>query len=644
MSKFFFLFSLILFIHPSKGFSQHAEFPEIGKYSDEELTMTECSFDKDADAVILLDAAIVNYDDDYHMVTDHRVRIKILNERGFKWSNVSIPFYSKDKFERIFSIEGLTYNYNGFGQATEIIHLEKKQVFTEKVNDLYSRIVFAMPGVKKGSIIEYKYTSVMESYGGLRNWMFQTSAPTIKSFYDLTIIPNVQFTYLVTKNQSFPIKIVPNRAGGGIYFEMNNLPGLIDEPYMNALKDYKQRVEFQLTGIKNMFGDTKSMNETWFQIAKSLDEDKDLGSAMRKDLPGMDAIKSLLTDETTATQKIKKLYNYIQTNFAWDNYDSRYATDGLKKIMEKKVGTSGDLNLLLVNLLQLNDIEAYPLLVADRGYGNVDPKNPILNRFNKVAAYAIADGKTFILDVTEKYCPAELIPYSLLNTYALIINRNTREVIRITSGVQSYSSNIRVTSALDKDGVLNGTSIIRNTGYARPYYAQLIKEDNNRTFIKKNLEEANQDISVSNFSYTGSENDADSLLFNFNFKKDYNSTGGFVLLNYNLFAGQGKNPFTREYRFTDINFGYTFSIFCEHEIELPKGASVPDPLPDKTIETPKKEMTVSRLISVEGNKLNIKLIFRSTKSLFGVIEYEMLREFFSRMTLLLNEPLPIKLN
>ena len=58
------------------------EFPEFGSFSDEEKKLKQCSFDPEAEAIILLDKAVVNYDDEYHMITERRIRIKILNEKG----------------------------------------------------------------------------------------------------------------------------------------------------------------------------------------------------------------------------------------------------------------------------------------------------------------------------------------------------------------------------------------------------------------------------------------------------------------------------------------------------------------------------------------------------------------------------------
>src|SRR6187402_1739647 len=153
-----FLF-ILLCISLSQLYAQ-SELPAMGFYSEEERNLSVCAFDKDAEAVVLLDHAVSDHDEDYNLITTRQ---------------------------------------------SETFKLNKNQVFTEKVNDYFSLIKFALPAVKAGSIIEYTYTSVMKSYSGLDNWIFQSDIPTLKSLYHLTVIPTAEFTYVVSKKEEYPI-------------------------------------------------------------------------------------------------------------------------------------------------------------------------------------------------------------------------------------------------------------------------------------------------------------------------------------------------------------------------------------------------------------------------------------------------------
>src|SRR4030095_7085272 len=123
------------------------DFPEFGKFTAEEVSLKQCSFAPEAEAIILFDKAVVNHDDDYHMITERRIRIKILNEKGIDRANIIIPFYHKDDFEYITRVQAYTFNYDASGNQS-ISEVEKKSIYTEKQNSYYSLIKFAMPAVK----------------------------------------------------------------------------------------------------------------------------------------------------------------------------------------------------------------------------------------------------------------------------------------------------------------------------------------------------------------------------------------------------------------------------------------------------------------------------------------------------------------
>lgn len=635
-----FLFILLFYI-PLLQLNAQIDPPEMGFYSEEERNMTTCEFDKDAEAVVLLDHAFSDHDAQYHLITTRRIRIKILTDKGIEQGNIVIPFWSKDKFETIYNIEGITYNWNATTRQSEIFKLDKKQIFTEKIDDRFSQVKFALPAVKAGSIIEYTYTSTVEHYGGLRDWIFQSDIPTVRSSYRLTVIPTAEFAYVVSKKDDYPIIVKPIEGTGTIYFEMNNIAGLGFEPYMNAANDYLQRVEFQLAGYTNAGGVQIKTNDTWGKIAREMDDYVGLGRAIKKELPGTDAVALLIANENTQRDKLKKIYEYVQSNYTWNGINTKYTSEPLKKIIESKTGTSGELNLLLTNLLRIFDIEAYPMLAAERSFGNVNPDIPLIDRFNKTVVFAIADGKTFILDVTQRYSPYYLVPYPLLNTYALIINSKTKELVRIKAGAQLYNSVINVSSKMDAKGVMTGHVKIRNTQYAIPYYQARVK-NGIKDLVKEFPEMESENPGLSDYKSNIIRGTFDTLMYEFDFANDFSDGSDFILLKCNLFAGISKNPFTKDIRFSDINFGYPCSIVLQQELELPEGFKTDLP-EDKTVYTPESDITAVRNVERKGNTVIIKINFLLNTTFYPASGYNVLKKFYKEMQTLLDEPITIKI-
>ena len=80
-----------------------------------------------------------------------------MKEKGIEYGNIQIPYYSKDNFENVQAIGGLPWTPINMPVIKE---LKKSDIFRQTINDRVSVVKFALPNVKVGSIIEYKYESI----------------------------------------------------------------------------------------------------------------------------------------------------------------------------------------------------------------------------------------------------------------------------------------------------------------------------------------------------------------------------------------------------------------------------------------------------------------------------------------------------
>lgn len=109
------------------------EFPDFGIINNEERDLKQCTFDKDANAVVLLHEAFSDYDDQHQLITVHHIKIKILKEKGIESANVSIPFYRSNDFEQITMVEGMTINMVDNNPVQT--KLDRKSIYTKKTNE-----------------------------------------------------------------------------------------------------------------------------------------------------------------------------------------------------------------------------------------------------------------------------------------------------------------------------------------------------------------------------------------------------------------------------------------------------------------------------------------------------------------------------
>ncbi|HEV7620500.1 MAG TPA: DUF3857 domain-containing protein, partial [Flavisolibacter sp.] len=236
----FFLTALLIsfFIHAHAQSDAQSEFENgFGVFSQEEINYKQCPFDKNADAVVFFDKGITNYDDERKMLTYKRVRMKILKEKGVAKGDLKIYYYSDNHFESIRNIDAMVLSTDDHNNQV-ITRLNKNNIFDRKLNAYYSEITIALPNIKPGSIIDYRYLSEKNNYGGLKNWIFQSDIPVLLSSYNLTIVPNHEFAYSVKKSPSLPIDIKTDASEGRVSFTMKDIPGLRDEAYMGSEKDY----------------------------------------------------------------------------------------------------------------------------------------------------------------------------------------------------------------------------------------------------------------------------------------------------------------------------------------------------------------------------------------------------------------------
>lgn len=617
------------------------DFPEYGVIPAQEIQMKECPFDTEADAVVLVHEATADHDQQYKLITNHRVRIKILREKGMEYADIRIRFYSKDNFENIDLVRGKIYNDNGSG-GIQFEELQNKAVYKKNINKYYSEVVFTFPSVKVGSIIEYTYRSTMENYGGLDDWQFQQNIPVMRSKYSVVVIPNYEFTYKVQKREDYEVKITPEKGTGRISFEMKNIPGLRDEPYMDARKDYLQRVIFQLSAYTGTF--TKKFTNTWPDMIRELNQHSNFGNQIGKNLSGSESFIAALKTEASQTSILHKVFDYVRSNIAWNGFTGIYSSDGIKTVWSKKTGHSGEINLILISLLKEAGIEAYPMLVSERDHGRVNRDYPFLEQFSTVYTFAVADGKKFYLNAVDKATPAHMIPLDILNTTALVVNKKSGGLIEINDDKFEYRDYINITGTITPDGKIKGEVFLSSMDYSRIERLDAYKNRNSRYL--KSFTGSEGTIIIDSFKTINEDVDTLPLQHRFKFNCGLNATGNYTMIPTSFFSELKENPFLSNVRFSNINFGYRQSINLNYFLTLPEGTNV-DNLP-KSIKLVNADRSINFTRTVIYDEKKRGLISRITitlnKSQYDAEEYEALREFYKKMFDYLEEQIVIKKN
>jgi len=612
-----------------------ANLPEFGVFTTQEKTMTGVDFDKGAEAVVIFDIGRAGNNDDYSLVVERRIRLKVLKEKGKERGNIEIPFFSKDNFENIVNIEGVVYSVDENGSPV-ITELKKADIYKQKENDRISMIRFAMPNVQVGSIIEYRYQSNNQHYGGLEDWFFQRDIPTMYSSFFLSVPANLEFTYNVHKSLDLPIKIDNQTKNGSVKFEMSNIAGLGDEPFMDAAKDFLQYVEFKFSGYMSRSGGKINYMSTWKESARELMTQNYFGSQLDKKLSNTDELIAGFKAIEPEEKRIEAIKQYIFKNISWNGYKLKFIDNSLKEVWEKKKGNSGEINLLMANLMRGSNLKAYPLLVSERKNGLVGTDFPILSQFNKTLVYIEAGGNKYVVDGTDEYTPIKLVPENVLNTKGFLVDVKEARVIDLNDEKYTRNNMINVVYEITGNNQLKGEAVTTSADYARIDRGRFYKQNKDK-FVGRYFVSQYPGLSIDSFAVQQLDDELAPLEQYISFSAPLQSNGDYKLLPINQFTGLEVNPFLNDNRFSTINFGNKQNLNIIEQFVLPDNMK-PEALPESVVlYMPEKSMVFGRTVSLDEGIVTVQLSLKINRPVYKASEYVVLKEFYKKMFAYLDE-------
>jgi transglutaminase-like putative cysteine protease len=425
---------------------------DFGKINIEEVSKTTYDLDKTAEAVVLYDIgnAFFSWDDDngFIIIFERSTKIKILSKAGFKYGEIEIPYYKeKQKAEEVYDIEAYTYNQeNGLPKISK---LDKDNIFNEKTSGNWYNKKFAMPDVKEGSVIEFRYKIESPYFFNFRDWSFQSKIPEVYSEFTFRMIPFYEYHCILQgaakcDYSKSEVGVEKKRIGEIEYkektfvFGMRNVPAFRDEDYITSVNDYIMKMEFQLAVVYYMTGTKQEIITTWPAYIKELSKMDEFGSYMKSvSKSSEDILNSLGISAQPNPEKAKTIFNFVKSNYSWNSSSGKYASQTGKEFMKTKTGNSADINLFLCALLNEAGIQSYPVLLSTRSHGKIRVDYPFEKFINYVIVSARIDSANVMLDATEPLGSFGLLPARCINEKGLIVNTEKTEWTPLVDDVHS---------------------------------------------------------------------------------------------------------------------------------------------------------------------------------------------------------------
>ena len=296
--------------------------------------------------------------------TTHQV-VKLLNERGIqKYGDVAIPYQPNS--------QNIGINIARTIKPDGTVHLPPDEAFNDVTPpgllsyNLYSDQmwrVISMVGLEPGVCIEYQVTleDKLANVTGNKTWItggynFQSSEVTLETTFALRVPKDYDIQW---KTDNFELEpMVSDEEDNVVLYiwQSGEMPALKLEEGMPHINDIAPRLRY-------------SSIETWDDVYKWY---KELANGRYTPDEHIQAtVEKLTVNLSTDEAIVRKLYHFVAKKIRYvgielgqSAYQPSYATE----VLQKQYGDCKDKTTLLISMLNIAGIKAYPVIVSTSPY------------------------------------------------------------------------------------------------------------------------------------------------------------------------------------------------------------------------------------------------------------------------------------
>lgn len=299
--------------------------------------------------------------------------------------------------------------------------------------------IISFPQIEEGSIIEYRFTKhsikLLAQNEFFTKYYLQTAEPILLQTCAVTFPKSRKIhVKLLGGTQGMRIPDPETMVTGNektIKWEIRNTPEALQEEEMPPWDEVIPQIWV-------------SSFESWTEIhawLETLYEEK-----MKPDKAIADKVNELIRDRRNGREKAKAIYDWVVTNIryvALEYGEGGFEPHVVSDVFKNRYGDCKDQTCLLVSMLRLANVEAYPVLIGT--YTAPFASDIPMPQFNHCIGVTKLDGEYLFLDPISETCPFGYLPVSnqerttmvfLDNDYKFVktplfkpeINKETREM------------------------------------------------------------------------------------------------------------------------------------------------------------------------------------------------------------------------
>lgn len=396
-----------------------------------ELNMKNYSKDTSAAAIVLSEVGISSFEVLNHklkIIFTYHERIKIFKRDGFDAGTIIIPLnIRKEEHEVVADLKAQTFNLGADGSILTS-KLQSKDIYQENQSKYLDRLKFTFPNLREGSVIELSYRIYTPFIYNLRPWTFQSDIPKVQCEYQTEIPELLAYNqhlsgYLSLSNRIRNLTPAFYDLGDKMPYDriensffMKDVPAFKKESYMADESNFVSIMQFQLATIQSNSAPQKEINTDWKQSTQEMLEEDQFGLQIKraKDIfkHKTDSIKKAIPDRLSQSNAI---YTFIKGAAVCNKHDALFTDKGVKSAFEKKSGNTAEFNLALIGALRGMGLNAEPIILSTRDQSYPNLYYPNLEEFNYVICQLKIDSMVYLLDASSKEYEFGTIPQKCIN-------------------------------------------------------------------------------------------------------------------------------------------------------------------------------------------------------------------------------------
>ena len=624
-------------------------FPEVATTNDH-LLMTRYAPDTTANALVLFEKGKAEIKKDAYGVThvffEHYVKIKIFNKTGMDKSVIEIPLYRSSNGKNKESLESVKAMVTNTDRTVN--RLDRDEVYYEDVNENVQLAKFTFPNLQPGCVIDYKYVVKSDYFYNFQSWEFQDDIPKLHSEYHTVIPGNYEYNTtlygpLELHHQDAKLQKECFRIRGlGVSdcvvaeYIMKDIPAFIEEKYMTAKKNYLSALRFELRSFQSFKGGKDVYAKTWESVDKELKYSSIGKEASKENYFAKNLPEHLLQGNTDLAQAME-IYKYLKEHLYWTEYDHLHRDSDVKKAFEEGRGSSTELNLVLLNVLNSAGFEARPMLVSTRNNGIPSKTIPGISQFDALIVKLDLGERAYLLDIVDKKHPFGMIRHELLNQYGRVLDFKEGSYWYPLLPPESYSQRI-FQAYIDLETNKAKVREISH-GYDALRSRRAIASDGQDEYLDaiSNALEARGNFSLE--EYTNKELEAYERPFSETYEIGLNmdTNKERLILNPFLIESFSASPFKLVKRTYPVDFAYPFSIKFTIMINPGDEFSLATKPENMELKLPEHYGKLYYHISETNGQIKIDLNLDINDPMIPATYYEALKEFFNEFVRLQNK-------